>query len=57
MSILFALLGTLWWISIWGIFEIATKRYTEQEKLKTYILIIGLAVVIVCFFPKILRYF
>jgi hypothetical protein len=57
MSILFALLGTLWWISIWGLFEIATKRFTEQEKLKTYIVIIGIAIVIVCFFPKILRYF
>ena len=57
MTILFALLGVLWWISIWGIFEIATKRYTEEEKLKVYYLIICLCIVIVCFFPKILEHF
>ena len=31
MSIVFALVATMWWIAIWGLFELATKNYTDEE--------------------------
>jgi hypothetical protein len=57
MTIVFALVATMWWIAIWGLFELATKNYTDEEKAKVYIVVIGLVMVTVCFFPRVLNHF
>lgn len=57
MSIIFALVATMWWIAIWGLFELATKNYTDEEKARTYFVVIALVIVIVCFFPRVLNHF
>lgn len=54
MTILFAILATLWWLAIWGIFEILTKNYTDKQKLIIYIFMLGLILCIIAFFPRIL---
>jgi hypothetical protein len=57
MSIVFALVATMWWIAIWGLFELATKNYTDEEKARTYFVVIALVIVVVCFFPRTLNHF
>jgi hypothetical protein len=57
MTLLFALIATLWWIAIWGLFELATKNYTDEEKAKVYFLIIALVIITVCFVPRVLNHF
>lgn len=52
MTIIFATLAILWWIAIWGIFEIITQDYTDNEKLKLYFIMLGFVIIIFCFFPK-----
>ena len=56
MTIIFAILATLWWLSIWGIFEILTDKYTNDEKMKLYLLMIGVIIVVICFFPKVINH-
>jgi hypothetical protein len=56
MTILFAILATLWWLAIWGTFDIFTKHYTEREKLTVYVVIMGVVLVTIAFFPKILNH-
>ena len=56
MSIIFAILATLWWISIWGLVEIATKKYTDEEKMRLYFIILGIIIVAVCFFPRVINH-
>lgn len=52
MTIIFATLAILWWIAIWGLFDIMTQHYTDDEKVKLYLIMLGFVVIIVCFFPK-----
>ncbi len=56
MTVVFAILATLWWIAIWGIFEIITKNYSEKQKLVIYIIILGIVFMTIAFFPKILNH-
>ena len=56
MTIIFAILATLWWLSIWGIFEILTDKYTNDEKMKLYLLMLGVIIVVICFFPKVINH-
>jgi hypothetical protein len=57
MTLIFALIVTMWWIAIWGLFELATKDYTDNEKAKIYFVIIALVIVTICFFPRVLNHF
>jgi hypothetical protein len=56
MTLIFAILATLWWISIWGLFEIITKEYSDEQKVKVYLIILGIVFVILCFFPKVINH-
>lgn len=56
MTIFFVILATLWWLAIWGLFEILTKHYTEEEKLRTYIIILGIVFITIAFFPQALNH-
>jgi hypothetical protein len=56
MTLVFAFFAILWWIAIWGLFDIATKDYTDEQRAKIYFLIIGITVIIVCFFPDFLNH-
>jgi len=56
MTIVFAILATLWWLAIWGIFELYTKEYSDDEKLRTYITILGVVCITIAFFPKVLTH-
>lgn len=56
MTIVFAILATLWWLAIWGIFELYTKEYTDDEKFRTYITILGVVCITIAFFPKVLTH-
>lgn len=56
MTIIFALVAIVWWIAIWGLFDLITKDYTDNEKTKIYLIMIGLVIIIVCFFPHVLSH-
>jgi hypothetical protein len=55
MQFFTALIVVFWWISIWGIFEIYTEDKTKEEKMKIYLIILGLIIIFTCFFPKIIH--
>jgi hypothetical protein len=57
MTILFAIIVVFWWIAIWGIFDIYTEHKTRDEKLKIYAVMLGIILVIVCFFPTLMYRF
>jgi predicted secreted protein len=54
MTLVFAFFAILWWIAIWGLFDIATKNYTDEQRVRLYFLMIGIIIVFVCFFPDFL---
>lgn len=56
MIIFFVILATLWWVAIWGIFEIITKHYTEEEKFRLYLVILGVVFITIAFFPQALNH-
>ena len=55
MLLIPALVIIFWWIAIWGIFDIYTENKTKDEKFKIYMVIIGIIIVIICFFPKLIH--
>jgi hypothetical protein len=57
MPIFPAILAVFWWIALWGLFDAYTEHFTKEEKIKTYLLILGIIIVIVCFFPKLMYRF
>ena len=56
MTIFFVILATLWWLAIWGIFEIITKNYTDTQKMCIYIVILGIVLITIAFFPQALNH-
>jgi hypothetical protein len=57
MPIIPAILAVFWWIAIWGLFEIFTEHKTRDEKMKIYLVILGILIVLVCFFPTLVHRF
>ena len=55
MLLISALVIIFWWIAIWGIFDIYTENKTKDEKIKIYMIIIGIIFIIICFFPKLIH--
>lgn len=55
MLLISALVIIFWWIAIWGIFDIYTENKTKDEKIKIYMVIIGIIFIIICFFPKLIH--
>jgi hypothetical protein len=57
MPFLAAILVVFWWIAIWGLFEAYTENKSRDEKIKLYLIILGIIIVFVCFFPKLIHRF
>jgi hypothetical protein len=57
MYIIPAVLAVFWWIAIWGLFDIYTENLPKNKKIKTYLIILGIIIVLVCFFPKLINRF
>lgn len=57
MNIVPVVLGVFWWIAIWGLFDIYTENKTTDEKIKIYLVLLGILIVILCFFPKWINHF
>jgi hypothetical protein len=57
MPIIPAILAVFWWIAIWGLFDIYTENKTKNQKIKIYLVLLGIIFVIVCFFPWLLYRF
>jgi hypothetical protein len=55
MLFLPAITVIFWWIAIWGLFEVYTEDKTKDEKIKLYLIILGIIIVLICFFPKLLH--
>lgn len=55
MELAFALLVVVWWIAIWGLFDIATEGWTREEKLRLYVAMLLFVVAMVTLFPKLTR--
>ena len=57
MPIIPAILAIAWWIAIWGLFDIYTEDKTKDEKIKIYLVMLGVVFSIVLFFPHLLHRF
>lgn len=57
MNIVPVVLGVFWWIAIWGLFDIYTENKTTDEKIKIYLVLLGILIVLLCFFPKWINHF
>ena len=57
MLLIPAIIVVLWWIAVWGLFDLYTENKTRDEKLKIYLVLLGIITVIVCFFPHLIRRF
>jgi hypothetical protein len=57
MQIAFALIAIFWWISVWGLFDIATEEWSRESKIKLYIGMLVVISIIVWFFPIIVKRF
>lgn len=57
MLLIPAIIVVLWWIAIWGLFDLYTENKTRDEKIKIYLILLGLITIIICFFPQLIRRF
>uniref|UniRef100_A0A6C0DTZ4 Uncharacterized protein n=1 Tax=viral metagenome TaxID=1070528 RepID=A0A6C0DTZ4_9ZZZZ len=55
MRIVSALLVITWWIAIWGLFDIYTEDKPKDEKIKIYLVMLGLVLCIILFFPHLIN--
>lgn len=53
MKLLFALLIVVWWISVWGLADLAMENWTRKQKAAAYVAGIALTLVTLWFFPHI----
>ena len=53
MKLLFALLVIVWWISVWGLADLALENCTRTQKAMTYAGGITLTLATLWFFPHI----
>lgn len=54
MKVISIIIVVFLWMAVWGIFDIFTEDKTNDEKIKIYIVILGIIICIICFFPDIL---
>ena len=53
MKLLFALLIVVWWISVWGLADLAMENWTRKQKAMAYVGGIALTLATLWFFPHI----
>ena len=53
MKLLFALLIIVWWISVWGLADLAMEDWTRRQKAYAYLAGIALVLGTLWFFPHI----
>jgi hypothetical protein len=53
MKLLFALLIVIWWISVWGLADLAMEDWTRKQKAIAYVCGIALTLTTLWFFPHI----
>lgn len=51
-ALLIALLVIFWWIAVWGIFDIYTENKTKKEKMRLYLIILGIIFIVIWAFPN-----
>jgi len=57
MQIAFAFLAILWWIAVWGLSDLLTHEWTNEQKFWLYISLLIIVGVIVLLNPKIVERF
>jgi uncharacterized membrane protein len=57
MKVATTLVVIFFWIAIWGLFDTYTENKSKEDRIQMYLLILGIIVVIVCFFPQVLNKF
>ena len=55
MQFIWAILIIFWWIAIWGLFDMYTENKTKNEKIKIYLIILGIIISIICFNPQLIK--
>jgi predicted membrane channel-forming protein YqfA (hemolysin III family) len=55
MLIVSAIVAIIWWIAIWGLFDIYTEDKPKDEKIKIYLVMLGLVLCIILFFPHLIN--
>lgn len=57
MKVATTLVVIFFWIAIWGLFDTYTENTSKEDKVRMYLVILGIIIVIVCFFPQVLNKF
>jgi len=55
MQILFALLVIFWWIGVWGMFDLLTAEWDNDEKFRLYIGLIILVLSFLVLYPEMIN--
>ena len=55
MQIAFATIAIFWWIAVWGLSDVLTQNWSDEEKITLYISIIAIISVIVFIKPSIIE--
>jgi len=55
MQIAFATIAIFWWIAVWGLSDVLTQDWSNDEKITLYVAIIAIISVIVFIKPSIIE--
>lgn len=53
MKIAAALIVVIWWIAVWGMFDLATEDWTRTERFRLYLTLILSVFAIILIFPNV----
>ena len=54
MQIAFAIISVFWWIAIWGLSDLLTQDWTNDQKFRLYVTMLVAILTIVVIFPEII---
>ena len=55
MQIAFAIISVFWWIAIWGLSDLLTQDWTNENKFRLYITMLVAILATVVVFPDIIQ--
>jgi hypothetical protein len=56
MRLLLPFLVIIWWVGAWGLIDLWVEKYTREEKIRVYVAMVASVMIIVLFYPKLVRH-
>ncbi len=55
MQIAFATVAIFWWIAVWGLSDVWTHHWTDEQKVQLYVSMLVGVLIVIWMFPKIVH--